>query len=116
MNRKQKICLLAGITVIVVMGLYPPWLLEIDEMLILDHHTFIIDGFYAWIGHPPYPYKTGTEFEPYTADDRYMEQQIRVIGIDWYHLIIQFVVVAFFTFYLFLFLGINEENWHRADK
>lgn len=41
MNRKQKICLLAGITVIVVMGLFPPWVLERRV------------GPYSFIGHPP---------------------------------------------------------------
>jgi hypothetical protein len=52
MNRKQKICLLAGITAIVVMGLFPPWLLEI-KMGSRDHiRTFVQHGPYAWIGNP----------------------------------------------------------------
>ena len=45
MNKKQKICLLAGITVIVLMGLYPPWVLE--------SRGIIEPGPYSWIGNPP---------------------------------------------------------------
>lgn len=33
MNKKQKTCLLVGITAIVVMGLYPPWVIEYERRL-----------------------------------------------------------------------------------
>lgn len=53
MNRKQKTCLLVGITVIVVMGLYPPWVLESKEIWARKPKYTLEPGPYSWIGSPP---------------------------------------------------------------
>ena len=45
MNRKQKACILVSIAVIVVMGLWPPWVLE--------SRGITEPGPYSWIGNPP---------------------------------------------------------------
>ena len=70
MNKKQKTCLLIGIAVIVVMGLFPPWVLEYERRHFTGNSKFefrytIEPGPYSWISDPPYaeeksnPYSTG---------------------------------------------------------
>ena len=57
MNKKQKTCLFVGIAAIVVMGLYPPWVLE--RRVGIGKYT-TEPGPYSWIGNPPAkatPYK-----------------------------------------------------------
>ena len=45
MNKKQLISLWVGISIIVVMGLFPPWVVSLS-----DHQR---DCGYDWIGTPP---------------------------------------------------------------
>ncbi len=48
MNRKQIIVLIIGISVIVLMGIYPPW---------IHRHRGTVEG-YAFITNPPKTYST----------------------------------------------------------
>ena len=75
MNKKQKTCLLIGITAIVVMGLYPPWVLETKELWAGKVKYTLEPGPYSWIGDPPVTAKF----------------------IDLYRLCVQFFVVAVVT-------------------
>ena len=50
MNRKQKTCLLISIAAVVVMGLFPPWVLERR----VGGNKYVTEpGPYSWIGNPP---------------------------------------------------------------
>ncbi len=59
MNDKQKKCLWAGIALIVVMGLFPPWVVESREVNRLgydrgyEYKYTTESGPYSWIGSPP---------------------------------------------------------------
>lgn len=67
MNDKQKKCLWAGIALIVVMGLFPPWVVEAQPTFYAAEsdgtRRKVQDGFeyrkatrpgpYSWIGYPP---------------------------------------------------------------
>ena len=120
MNRKQKICLWVGITAIVVMGLFPPWVLERR----VGGNKYVTEpGPYSWIGNPPviaaetktvrhpavYPVR-----EPYDSDyvwrlknlggptkERYTTTTILSEGrprfIDLYRLGVQYFIVAVVT-------------------
>ncbi|MBW7991729.1 MAG: hypothetical protein FVQ84_17170 [Planctomycetes bacterium] len=64
MNRKQKTCLLVGIAVIVVMGLWPPWVVESKELWAGKVKYTFEPGPYSWISSPParpVEYKTEKE-------------------------------------------------------
>ncbi len=83
MNRKQKICLWVGIVAIVVMGLFPPWVLEYEKQNIVgswegrryEYRYTTEPGSYSWIGTPP----------------------ARAKFVDLYRLGIQYFVVAVVT-------------------
>jgi hypothetical protein len=87
MNRKQKICLWAGIALIVVMGLFPPWVLErekktknyLGESMAHEYRYTTEAGPYSWIGSPPWDYTSRAKF------------------VDLYRLGIQYFVVAIVT-------------------
>ena len=91
MNDKQKKCLWVGIALIVVMGLFPPWVLEREEKKYLgydrgDKWEYTIEpGPYSWIGDPP-----RTKNFPGLL-------RIRPKFVDLYRLGIQYFVVAVVT-------------------
>jgi len=119
MNRKQKICLLAGITAIVVMGLYPPWVLERK----VGVNKYVIEpGPYSWINDPPVrAAETKTVYHPAyhpvrEPDDSEYVWQMRKLGatkeryetittrleatakfVDLYRLGVQYFIVAVVT-------------------
>ena len=86
MNRKQKTCLLVSITAIVVMGLFPPWVLQSKEITRLGNRwevKYITEpGPYSWIGSPPPLYDL---------------EEARVRFIDLYRLGLQYFMVAVVT-------------------
>ncbi len=62
MNKKQKTCLLIGIAAIVVMGLYPPWVIQsernfvggsIRNQIVKRYEYKTEAGPYSWIDEPP---------------------------------------------------------------
>lgn len=60
MNKKQKTCLLVGIAAAVVMGLFPPWVIQSRERNFLGggvgsqrYEYKTESGPYFWIGDPP---------------------------------------------------------------
>ncbi len=90
MNIKQKTCLLVGIAAIVVMGLFPPWVIEKYYLVGIKKITFGLEsGPYSWIGSPP------------TAEDvdRYKGYPVQSTArfIDLYRLGVQFFLVAVVT-------------------
>ena len=93
MNKKQKTCILLSIAVIVVMGLFPPWLFEVNT----EDGPFVLRGIYAWIE---------TRYLFYTV----ISSEVKVIRIDWARLIIQFLVVACFTSSLVVTLGEIDQD------
>lgn len=50
MNWKQKICLWIGIAVIVLMGLFPPWVFQVKSTYVNE----LVDAGYAFITNPPH--------------------------------------------------------------
>ena len=57
MNKKQKTCLLVSMATMVVMGLFPPWVIQSREINRLGNRwecKYITEpGPYSWIGTPP---------------------------------------------------------------
>ena len=60
MNKKQKTCLLVGIAATVVMGLFPPWVIQSRERNFLggahgnQRYEYKTEaGPYSWINDPP---------------------------------------------------------------
>jgi len=62
MNRKQKACLLIGMAAIMVMGLFPPWVIQTEKRNFLGGSNtarrfevrYITEpGPYSWISTPP---------------------------------------------------------------
>ena len=50
MNKKQKTCLLVSMATMVVMGLFPPWVIERR----VGGNKYVTEpGPYSWIGNPP---------------------------------------------------------------
>ena len=104
MNRKQKTFLLAGIAVIVVMGLYPPWVMQTRERNFVgintQKHKYTTEpGPYSWIGDPPlfnFDYDRRLSYDPKDA---------RVRFIDLYRLGVQFFIVAVATAGLIIVFG-----------
>jgi hypothetical protein len=94
MNNKQKKCLWVGIALIVIMGLFPPWVCEREERKSRGYgegyewKSTTEPGSYSWIGNPP-----RTHFEK-TFDGR---ATIRAKFVDLYRLGIQCFVVAVVT-------------------
>lgn len=102
MNRKQKACILVSIVVIVVMGLYPPWVIETKEFVRMGMRSewkyTLEPGPYSWIGNPPV--RVETKPNPYyTSDPKVLlgSPQARARFIDLYRLGVQFFVVAVVT-------------------
>ncbi|MCH7559719.1 MAG: hypothetical protein IIB56_20020 [Planctomycetes bacterium] len=115
MNRKQKTCLLAGIAAIVVMGLFPPWVLESKEIIRLGNRwevEFTLEpGPYSWIGAPPA--RVETKPNPYRTDDPKAQigsPQATARFIDLYRLGLQFFVVAVVTAGLIIVLGGKKDR------
>ena len=109
MNRKQKICLLVGIAVIVVMGLFPPWVLETEKRNFLggsggnqryEQKLSLEAGPYSWIGNPPSRPKAAgaTAF----ADRNDLAATAKFI--DLYRLSVQYFVVVAVTAGLIIIL------------
>lgn len=99
MNRKQKICLWAGITAIVVMGLFPPWVCEVNTYLGTKlNHTTTAPGPYSWIGDPP-----ETSMGDYRGGVR-SRLYVRAKFVDLYRLGIQYFCVAVVTAGLIIIL------------
>ena len=97
MNRKQKVCILVSITAIVLMGLYPPWVIESKEIYGGKVKYTLEPGPYSWIGSPPSPsgsYRYGGKTQYYDAKARF---------IDLYRLVNQYFMVAVVTAGLFIF-------------
>ena len=93
MNDKQIKCLWVGIALIVVMGLFPPWVWERSSRNILERPTryeyrYTTEaGPYSWIGYPPETAKF----------------------VDLYRLGIQYFVVAVVTAGLIITLGDKKQ-------
>ena len=96
MNRKQKTCLLVGIAAIVVMGLFPPWVIQSREMNSLgdgkyEYKYTTEPGPYSWIGSPP-PVRV---YYPITKLN--VPKKGRTRFIDLYRLGVQYFIVAVVT-------------------
>jgi len=104
MNRKQKACLLVSIAVIVVMGLYPPWVIQSKEITHLGNRLEVKyttePGPYSWINNPPV--RTETKPNPYVHVIAHPKAIARFI--DLYRLGLQYFVVAVVTAGLITFL------------
>jgi hypothetical protein len=82
MNKKQKIVFLIGLSIIVFMGLIPPWYFQ--TTFTVDQHTaFETDGGYEWIFDPP------VSDQPWTPGSRSV--------VDLRRLLVQWGVVAIAT-------------------
>ena len=97
MNDKQKKCLWVGIALIVVMGLFPPWVCETDSFFgggsKLLHHITTEPGPYSWIDDPPAKAKF----------------------VDLYRLGIQYFLVAVVTAGLIITLGSKKDGKEVKD-
>ena len=108
MNKKQKTCLLVGIAATVVMGLFPPWVIQSREFRLVgrnkgyEHRYTTEPGPYSWIGDPPQgrPLHSQIGKSPeeratpsWVADP----PQARPRFIDLYRLGLQYFVVAVVT-------------------
>jgi len=104
MNRKQKTCLLVSITAIVVMGLFPPWVIQTREInrcgSRVEYKYTTEPGPYSWIGTPPFArlwmwsiYK----LKVYKFEDSEPPKNVRPRFIDLYRLGLQYFVVAVVT-------------------
>lgn len=51
MNRKQKVAVVVGVVVIVLLVLFPPWIIHVD--MLSDMEPWHIKHGPAWIGSPP---------------------------------------------------------------
>ena len=94
MNKKQKTCLLVSMATMVVMGLFPPWVIESREANRLSNTRFEYryttePGPYSWIGDPPQARKAN----PYSKEPA----QGYARFIDLYRLGIQYFIVAVVT-------------------
>ncbi len=100
MNKKQKTCLLVGIAATVVMGLFPPWVIQSREANRLSNTRFEYKyttepGPYSWIGSPPVRAKVVG-----ITSGRYARKEVpaaRARFIDLYRLGLQYFVVAVVT-------------------
>ena len=103
MNKKQKACLLAGITAIVVMGLFPPWVIQSKEITRLgnrwDCKYTTEPGPYSFIGDPPVRIKTEPATASWINDPKLKigSPQARARFIDLYRLGVQYFIVAVVT-------------------
>jgi len=122
MNRKQKTCLLVGIAAIVVMGLFPPWVLESKEIIRLGNRwevKFTLEpGPYSWIGNPPV--RAETKANPYYAKfggkAKLGSPEATARFIDLYRLGIQFFVVAVVTAGLIVILKNRNRSRNGRKK
>jgi len=130
MNKKQKACLLVGMAVIVVMGLFPPWVLETEKRNYLGNKRFEVKyttepGPYSWIGNPPREpaeYETERVWDwdkaiwlsdvkeykkpiPTKYKTEMVKPAVEVRFIDLYRLGLQYFVVAVVTAGLIIILG-----------
>ena len=117
MNRKQKICLLVGIAAIVVMGLFPPWVLETKERWGKTVKYTLEPGPYSWIGNPP-ARAAETKREPISNYPKYSSErtyitticsEARAKFIDLYRLGVQFFIVAVVTAGLIVILKYKSQ-------
>ena len=103
MNDKQKKCLWLGIVLIVVMGLFPPWICEREHKRSRgfgngDKWEYTIEpGHYSWIGSPPKAEHLGS--------GRFLRPKC----IDLYRLGIQYFIVATVTTGLIIALRDKEQ-------
>lgn len=101
-------CLLIGIVAIVLMGLFPPWVLEAWHPTI--KHTFKPEpGPYSWIGSPPASEKSYIEYR-YGGERKTLYLPARVRFIDLYRLGVQYFIVAVVTTGLIIILGSRKRK------
>ena len=98
MNKKQKTCLLVSMATMVVMGLFPPWVLETEKMNFLGNQRYEVrhttePGPYSWIDYPPSRPKATRA----TAYSDRNDLAARAKFIDLYRLGLQYFVVAVVT-------------------
>ena len=116
MNRKQKTCLLVGITAGGVMGLWPPWVLERRTGL----KKYILEpGPYSWIASPPVidaEKSSGKWYQSiysYSAKERITVParcEATARFIDLYRLGVQYFMVAVVTAGLIIILGGKKDK------
>ena len=110
MNIKQKICLWVGIAAIVVMGLFPPWVLECKDVNIVgswegrryEYKYTTEPGPYSWIGKPP---ETTHKKKFFLGGETSYNVEIRAKFVDLYRLGVQFFIVGVATAGLMIILG-----------
>ena len=112
MNRKQKIVLWLGIAVIVIMGIYPPWVCE-RRTVIGGQSVYkytLEPGPYSWIHDPPeIAETTRPSYSGYTS-------QKTAKFIDLYRLGVQWCLVSLITGGLiFSFKGKARNREDRLD-
>lgn len=92
MNKKQKAVFLIGATVIVLMGLFPPWYYQVVSLN--EHHASFTargTGDYGFIFNPPLESKyDGLKDEHDLIDDIY---DYPVPVIDFARLFVQWIIV-----------------------
>ncbi len=139
MNRKQKTCLLVSIAAIVVMGLWPPWVIETRELNRLgdrfEYKYTLEPGPYSWIGSPPSRRKAYKEYQT-AKEARYQEilteykrrysnttafsdrkdLEARPRFIDLYRLGLQYFVVAVVTAGLIIILKNRKGSLTDGQK
>jgi len=127
MNGKQKTILLLGITAIVLMGLFPPWVLE---RRVYGGKYTTEPGPYSWIGNPPKEpaeYKTTRVLDfgraiwlsniqkykepiPTKSKTELVKLAVEARFIDLYRLGVQFFIVAVATAGLIIALKNRNKN------
>ncbi len=86
---KKLIILWVGIFLIVLMGLFPPWVLEREIRNYGEDIKYTTEpGPYSWIGKPPRAYRYSSK------SDSFVEVYPRPKFVDLYRLGIQYFVVA----------------------
>jgi hypothetical protein len=114
MNKKQKTCLWVSIAAIVVMGLFPPWVLECEKRNFLggfgENQRFEFryttePGPYSWIFAPPQA-KEAFKLAPYIDEPA----QGKARFVDLYRLGLQYFIVAAVTAGLIIILADKKDR------
>ena len=104
MNSKQKICLLAGIAVVVAMGLFPPWVVESKELYAGKPKYTLKPGPYSWIGSPPVIREERQAYY-YAGEKRMHNLTVTPRFVDLYRLSVQYFIAAAVTAGLIVILS-----------
>lgn len=112
MNRKQKTCLLISVAATVVMGLFPPWVIQTRELNRWgnrgEFEYTTEPGPYSWIGTPPFARLWMWRIQKltiYKPSDSEPPKNVRPRFIDLYRLGLQYFVVFTVTAGLIVILG-----------